>query len=47
MQKQDPDLNVGQTSLLDNSAQRNKLAVKPKKKHRSVSAKYTPKPGER
>lgn len=50
----DPDLNVGETKqLLDNSAAKHKLSVKPKKRHpstrRSASPrmKYAPKPGER
>lgn len=52
--KADPELNVGETKpLLDNTAQKHKLAVKPKKRHsssahRNLSAKkFSPKPGER
>ena len=49
----DPELNIGESALLDNSAQKHKLSVKPKKRHsssahRNISAKkFTPKPGER
>lgn len=49
----DPDLDavVGETNkspLLDNSAQKHKLSVKPKKRHASsVQKKFCPKPGER
>lgn len=51
--KTDPALDVGETKPLDSSAQKHKLAVKPKKRHagsthRSMSPKkFTPKPGER
>jgi hypothetical protein len=49
--KTDPDLNVGDLKpLLDSSAQKHKLAVKPRKKHASSHRslkKYSPKPGER
>jgi hypothetical protein len=43
--------NVGSNddrTLLDSSAQKHKIAIKPKKKHASSKAKkYSPKPGER
>lgn len=51
--KTDPALNVEESkSQLNNSAQKQKLSVKPKKRHvsshRSVNPKkYSPKPGER
>lgn len=51
--KTDAELGVGETKPLDNSAQKHKLAVKPKKRHassahRSISPKkFSPKPGER
>lgn len=52
--KTETDLSVGESKpLLDNSAQKHKLSVKPKKRHassahRSISEKkFTPKPGER
>jgi Domain of unknown function (DUF4592) len=52
--KTDPELTVGEsTPLLDNSAQKHKLSIKPKKRHassahRSISSKkFKPEPGER
>jgi hypothetical protein len=50
--KPDPELDAAvgdsKSSLLDSSAQKHKLAVKPKKRHASsVQKKLCPKPGER
>lgn len=51
--KSDPDLDAvvgdgGKSSLLDSSAQKYKLSVKPKKRHASsAQKKFNPKPGER
>lgn len=51
--KPDPDLDAAvgdskKSSLLDSSAQKHKLSVKPKKRHASsVQKKFSPKPGER
>lgn len=51
--KPDPDLDAvvgdgSKSSLLDSSAQKHKLSVKPKKRHASsAQKKLNPKPGER